>query len=118
MGRPRQFPDAAARQRAHRAREQLVDPELPEVDLSEPEPAPLSEPREMIEFEGQLLPVTVKCSWTEEQYVQHELAITKSQLERGGVREIEHNGESTLQRSERYLRWRYSGFRVGVIAAL
>jgi hypothetical protein len=61
-----------------------------------------------------------RCSWDEETYVRHELAVTKAQIASGAIKTKDAKGHDLepLRRSEEYLRWRYRGFRVGEIAAL
>jgi hypothetical protein len=75
-------------------------------------------------------PIVRHCSWTEEEYVAHELGITRAQIEAGMIKGVyEHTdkaGKKTtvddrqgrMERSERYLRWRYRGFLAGQIASL
>lgn len=76
-----------------------------------------SPPTGTVVFEGREYPIVRNCSWTEEQYVAHELAITKAEMDRG-LKDIVVDGVGRMERSEKYLRWRYRGFLAGQIAAL
>jgi hypothetical protein len=55
-----------------------------------------------------------------EEYVAHQLAITKSELELRGVlgRDAVDDVAGRLERTERYARWRHAGFVAGEIASL
>jgi hypothetical protein len=66
----------------------------------EPERDPEPEPRALI---------------SEEEYVRRELALTRRALE---LRFAKDPDGKALERSERYLRWRYRGFVAGEIASL
>lgn len=118
MARPRKWNSEAERLAAYRAsKAQDVDPELPERDVAEP-PEPSSEQVETMEFEGKQLPVVRNPDVTLQQFLAAELAITQAQIAAGGIRDVEVRGESTLQRSERYLRWRYAGYCTDQVASL
>ena len=55
-----------------------------------------------------------------EEYVAHQLAITRRELELRGVlaRDAVDDGAGRLERTESYARWRHAGFVAGEIASL
>src|SRR5262249_28595450 len=115
MPQERQHDSNADRQRAYRERKRNA--EGPESVTPEPAEEAVTEwapPVEMMRFEGVELPVVRGCSWTEEQFVSHELKITRQQFGHEPPEKL----RDRMKRSERYLRWRYRGFRTGQIAGL
>lgn len=73
-----------------------------------------------VTWEGKQYPRVHDCTWDEEQYVAHELAVTKAQVASGRIRTRDAAGHDLepLRRSEDYLRWRFNGFLAGQVASL
>ncbi len=68
-----------------------------------------------------MLAKTGNESWPdEESYVRHELEQTRRQFARTSLQATESTKtlEATLERAERYARWRYRGWRSGEVASL
>jgi hypothetical protein len=70
---------------------------------------------ELIEWEGKLYPIIRHPRMSEEQYVFHEVGITKAQITFGGLKDPDGK---RCERSGQYARWRYRGYLVGEIASL
>ena len=83
---------------------------------------PPLEPQKPPPFERALPGRTALIS--EQDYVDRELAVTRSQIERGVIKEYidtrdgPTKGEGRLDRCERYARWRYRAYLDGEVASL
>lgn len=104
--RDREFESNADRQRAYRERKrgEARFARLPDT----------------VVWEGREFPRVHDCTWDEEQYVAHELAVTREQIASGQIRTRDAGGHDLepLRRSETYLRWRFNGFLAGQVASL
>jgi len=143
MGRPRKWDNEAQRKAAQRSKRTDEDKRTEEVpsleSIGEVLPkAPLTDQqleelraRKQRELKEQLAaqealaaPPVRSCSWSEDEYVAHELAVTRAQYPRDLTvpgpdgKPVTFRKEERWAASERYLRWRYQAFLRGEVSSL